>query len=392
MKWVYEFPVNYLADDFTRAVFFECVGRLGNNCDYAYIDSFCLPELLEQTFVTDTVVIGIKDNITILKFDQVCNVRNDMSDGEYVLYQLSCRYPEKTFVLFIEHFNASNSALAQHTSNIRFVYWSSILDDKENYQLCSAVTHKNFDSQQHVICLNRHMRMHRIITLGYLVGRRLADHVYMSAVLLSTVANKSDDIMDLVNWEFAPNTYSTRDVAQLGFKQICSGHAAVHVNQEPYQILDQTQTVLYWGNGLNFKNNLSQLYQNSFLEIVTETLFEDPRGFGTLTEKYLNTVYGYNFPIILGTPGVVAHARDLGFDLFDDVLNHDYDLIVDPLERIQAAIESNLELITNRTLSINKWIACQDRFGKNFTHANKNIYNELQTSIIQEFNHAVGQG
>jgi hypothetical protein len=392
MKLVYGFPVTYLSDEFSQSVFFECVNRLSENCDYAYIDSFCLLELLEQEFETDTVVIGIKDNITVLKFKQITNTIVGMSDGEYILYRLAQQHPTKTFVIFIDHFNAANSMLAQHASNVKFVYWPPIIDDKANYQACAAVTDKNFNSQQHVVCLNRHMRMHRIMTLGYLVGIGLTPYIYMSAVKLATVTAQTNDIMELVDWNFSANTYQARDIAQHGFKQICADHNIVHVNQEPYQMLDQTQTVLHWSNGLNFENNLSKIYKNSFLEIVTETLFEDPHGFGTLTEKYLNTVYGYNFPIILGTPGVVAHARDLGFDLFDDVVDHSYDQITDPLNRIQAAINLNLELITNKPATIEKWIMCRARFDKNFVYANQAIYNISRTNMIQEFDRCVGQG
>jgi len=130
---------------------------------------------------------------------------------------------------------------------------------------------------------------------------------------------------------------------------------------------------------------LSQLYQNSFLEIVTETLFEDTRGFGTLTEKYLNTVYGYNFPIILGVPGIVDHARSLGFDLFDDVIDHSYDTITDPMARIQAAIQLNLALLTDHTATVDKWTTCRARFDNNFVHANQKIYSITRDNMLQEF-------
>jgi hypothetical protein len=389
MKWNYKFLGDAL-DTFSRAVFFECIDRIGRDCDYAFIDGLSLPKLLEQKLETDTVVIGIKDHLTTLKFNKIIN-NTDMSDGEYILCQLAQQYPEKTFVLFNDHFNASNSKLAQHTTNVKFVYWPPIVDDKENYQACSPVNDKNFSSQKHVICLNRNMRMHRIMTLGYLVGLGLQQYTYMSAVLLPSILTQSQDVMDLVDWEFSPETYQARDTAQRGFKQICADNSIVHINQEPYQLLANTQTVLTWSNGENFKNNLSQLYQNSFLEIVSESLFEDTQGFGTLTEKYLNSVYGYNFPIVLGTPGVVAHARELGFDLFDDVVDHSYDTIIDPLARIQEAIQLNLELIVNREHTIKKWIMCKSRFDRNFAHANQEIYNWARSNMIRNFDLSVGR-
>ena len=43
------------------------------------------------------------------------------------------------------------------------------------------------------------------------------------------------------------------------------------------------------------------------------------------TEKCMKPFYNLQFPIILGYDGIVDKLRNLGFDMFDDIINHSYD-------------------------------------------------------------------
>jgi hypothetical protein len=44
-------------------------------------------------------------------------------------------------------------------------------------------------------------------------------------------------------------------------------------------------------------------------------------------------------PIWFGVPGLVEHVRSLGFDTFDDILDHGYDNILDETQRHQSVFE-----------------------------------------------------
>jgi hypothetical protein len=92
-------------------------------------------------------------------------------------------------------------------------------------------------------------------------------------------------------------------------------------------------------NAKNFDLHLRSLYQDHFVEIVVETQFNVP--FFGASEKFKNSVYGCSFPIVLGGYGIVKFLRNLGFDMFDDVIDHSYDCIQDPLDRLCAAINLN---------------------------------------------------
>jgi hypothetical protein len=117
----------------------------------------------------------------------------------------------------------------------------------------------------------------------------------------------------------------------------------------------------------NFKNfdvALRPLYRTAVLEIVNETVFFD-KGV-VLSEKYLNTIVGFAFPILIGNAGTVQCLRDLGLDVFDDVINHDYDEQTDCVYRAFLAIENNLHLLSNPEVARDYWLKCYNRFKKNY--------------------------
>lgn len=92
--------------------------------------------------------------------------------------------------------------------------------------------------------------------------------------------------------------------------------------------------------------------QNSFFNIVSESsyenlndlLFIDVPGF---SEKTFKTILLSQIPIFLSTYKTVYHYRLLGFDAFDDIVDHSYDLIENAEERINA-IASEFDTIVRR--------------------------------------------
>jgi hypothetical protein len=82
-------------------------------------------------------------------------------------------------------------------------------------------------------------------------------------------------------------------------------------------------------------NNLD--YQNSMIEVVLETLFDDTRNH--LTEKILRPIACRQPFILASTPGSLKYLRSYGFKTFSRFINETYDTIVDPLKRIDAILQ-----------------------------------------------------
>jgi hypothetical protein len=49
---------------------------------------------------------------------------------------------------------------------------------------------------------------------------------------------------------------------------------------------------------------------------------------------------------MISSPGLVKFLREMGIDMFDDIIDHSYDDIEDPCERIVQAINKNIEILT----------------------------------------------
>lgn len=77
-------------------------------------------------------------------------------------------------------------------------------------------------------------------------------------------------------------------------------------------------------------------YNQHAIDVVLETIFDGPRIH--LTEKTIRPIACGKPFILAAGPGAVQVLRNYGFDTFDDLIDTSYDLISDPLERLQSII------------------------------------------------------
>ena len=66
----------------------------------------------------------------------------------------------------------------------------------------------------------------------------------------------------------------------------------------------------------------TQFSSKSYIDVVTETSAENLM---FVTEKSMKPFFNLQFPLIFGPVGIVQELRNYGFDMFDDIINHDYD-------------------------------------------------------------------
>jgi hypothetical protein len=96
-------------------------------------------------------------------------------------------------------------------------------------------------------------------------------------------------------------------------------------------------------NEQNFAR-LVPVYGRHAVNIVTETIYKSP---GIITEKTMMAMAAEQIPIVIGHQGIVQDCRDLGFDMFDDLVDPRYDLLSD-YERAEQALFCNRDLILSR--------------------------------------------
>lgn len=114
------------------------------------------------------------------------------------------------------------------------------------------------------------------------------------------------------------------------------------------------------------------IYTKSLFHLVAESRINE----SLLSEKTFKALYAQQIPILCAAPGAVAHLRELGFDMFDDIVDHDhYDTIIEWKQRIVAmheSIDSIIDLDHNQLLQ-----DTQQRRQRNFDYINSFVINQL---------------
>ena len=87
----------------------------------------------------------------------------------------------------------------------------------------------------------------------------------------------------------------------------------------------------------------TNVFEPSCISLITEPSFFEKE---TLhTEKTIMAFYGGTLPIWVGGWKLATYARSIGFDIFDDIIDHSYEMFDDPWDRCFNAIKLNLDLL-----------------------------------------------
>jgi hypothetical protein len=105
-------------------------------------------------------------------------------------------------------------------------------------------------------------------------------------------------------------------------------------------------------------------YEDSYVNITTESCYS-PKEIH-ITEKSMKPFYFYQFPIFLSSYNHVKYLRErFGFDLFDDIINHDYDDEFDNKKRMKLVIKELKRIFENREFFMEFYKNNQQRFENN---------------------------
>ena len=368
-------------DDFTYPWFVELIEKIDRDLESYYMWSLNSTKMLEFFDTVDCraplVIIGIKDHL-----DALCYFdwwQNHQQAGCAAIEKFAKKHPDTKIILFT---SLENLEIELQQPNLHIIPWGGDwVNQQTEYQTLEPVLNKNFNSDRSFICLNRYVKAHRLITLSYLFGNNYQDHGVIS--YLDNPNGNPDILLDIVNWQFGTEHDDIRSRILQGFELIKSSNDLVNDTFDIYHVYGNRDT----DNIGNFENRLRKLYQNSFVEIVGETTFAEPSFL--VTEKTAHTFYGCNFPIILSGVGIIAHLRELGFDMFDDVVDHSYDTIANPFDRIVSAIESNRRLLVDADYAKQSWIRCRPRFEHNVSVV-RNIYSWYEQRAKAKFAQILG--
>lgn len=102
----------------------------------------------------------------------------------------------------------------------------------------------------------------------------------------------------------------------------------------------------------NYRN--AQTYQGLLQKTVFEpacvSLITEPAYYERetiITEKTLMAMWAGTIPVWVGGWRIADYLKQVGFDTFDDIIDHSYQSLSDPVDRARQAVERNLHVLTN---------------------------------------------
>jgi hypothetical protein len=312
----------------------------------------------------DVVVFGVKDHLTTGDFDpwqaKTPNLVKYFND-------MFTTYPDKKFIFFtsvenLDHYISEPNAI--------IIPWGGdITNQQSQYKKLQPVLDKNFDSNYNYVSLNRNQRSHRAFLVSLLHAEKIDQHGLISCMFKNNIKN----ILDYLQWPFDA---TVQELIVQGFESVKKSTTLLRDSKEIYTTGNND-------NISNFNNKLRAYYQQTFVEIITETSCTE-KCFN-LTEKTLNSIYGCNFPILISSPGAVAFLREMGLDMFDDIIDHSYDLVENPIDRIQQAVYNNIRLLSDNQYVKTIWQKNQDRFISNIEFVKNKMYDYYHSRAQQKF-------
>jgi hypothetical protein len=223
------------------------------------------------------------------------------------------------------------------------------------------------DKQFLFLCLNRRPKTHRVALLTLLKNNELLDS-------------------GLIDWSLTYGLMNHPLLDSYGYQHFIDGSNDKKLLHSYYEICSKPKLSFYesdkdWfhnpDNYLHFLHIECKSYENSYINIITESHYEIKDVH--MTEKSFKPFYFYQFPIFLAS---YRHVEILkkehpDLDLFEDIINYDYDLEINDKKRLNMVLDEIVRLSKLEKEIKSYYISNKDRFIKNHEyvstyHLNKN--------------------
>ena len=381
-------PYGYL--DFYQRFFNE---QLGHPRDIFRIKKFKLEDVYQNKdeifyypIKTSWGLSDIFQNIDLPKSVNKCLVECDNIKVLYIrehepetrpdinalrMYCKKYRIPENRFIIISnnpkidEYKKEFNSDFIFHRTNLLQMTSAAVWNE-----LVSTFIPKK--EGKFFCCFNKSPKRHRIATLMELKRYQILDYTNWSMIVDYRVGRdeKEPDVL-LPEFEYYLGDITTKkgimdSVLSGGTKksdyesnlQMVNGDFSSVHKEEIFGAGGEAGGVLVPETKENF--------EQSYVNIVTESYFDDNWDAIHVTEKSTRPFFYYQIPIIMATQGHIKYMEETwGFDFYRDIIDHSYNDIEDGHKRFQAAI-GEIKRINKKHDEIKKfYIENQERFEKN---------------------------
>jgi hypothetical protein len=316
----------------------------------------------ELSTAKDIVLLNFYDHF---KYDNLsttiqtkCGASSTLQDISHVVNL----FKDKKIILLTENYYTNDEFnIIGKPSNLQIITCPEKMYNRDisPYKDQEYIVNKRLDGiiRPHVICLNNNPRPHRVGLVLYLTHLQLnIDTIHVTFISKERwEENICYDTNTILSYLY-PGSLLHDKLSSLVLSDIYKEFA---VSIFPSDSSHQS----------NFVKKLLPVYETTVVEIVTETTSLERTT--QLTEKFVHSVLGKCFPIIIGTYRNVELYRRMGYDMFDDIIDHSYDYEPNPFYRLKMAIDLNMDILTNQKMAASLYYENLQRFDNNIKNYNK---------------------
>jgi hypothetical protein len=133
------------------------------------------------------------------------------------------------------------------------------------------------------------------------------------------------------HWTYEKEHYNTVNIG-LDTLSSLSNEQKLELKKFSFPIIVENNWKL---GGEYYVSNSSELYEETYINYVTENSVEQE----FITEKTWKPIFSGQLFYILGSKKIIQHLKDLGIDVFDDILSHGYDDEIDLNKKIDIILD-----------------------------------------------------
>lgn len=188
------------------------------------------------------------------------------------------------------------------------------------------------------ICFNNSPRNHRYALLLYLKSKNLLEKCDWSLISRSQI-----DKYELSKYFYKNDLNDMTDSMEY-FKQIKTKFSESEINDS---VKKELKDIDITTGGVRRPEPVD-IFEHSYVNLVTETMFDDNLKAIHVTEKSFRPLYFYQIPLILSTCNHINYMKkEFGFDFYDDFIDHSYDNETNQIKRFKLYTNEVNRLFNN---------------------------------------------
>lgn len=228
------------------------------------------------------------------------------------------------------------------------------------------------------------VRPHRILLAKMINYFQLQDYVYSLAWQYNFNFDDptTDSIVDpLIRQQISESTLPNYNTFLNDSFDYTDNHIKVKLNHVKHRSLPGE---LGYDNAFSYQNQLKHnLFEPSYVSLISEPIYDVKAVM--ITEKTTMAIWGGTVPIWVGGWNIANEMKKIGFDVFEDLIDHSYQTLPNAFDRCYFAIKLNLNVLKNQQLLKDYFENNKSRFEHNLNLCQSNYLKQYRLEHCKKY-------